>query len=169
MSARCVDCLNEAIERCEVTGVTLCAEHLYYVDDGRRVSERVAGQMRASGRVVHSPARYLAQLGSEYPPPRLPRPIPFPVRQLPNGYDFLGGAAALLCVASLLAGWLAATGAGAAWLAPIVAHVGVAAAALRRSTHAVYPGETRTAGIVGLIVSLGVLAGNALLALIPSP
>src|SRR5262245_40431761 len=25
MSARCVDCLNEAIERCEVTGVPLCA------------------------------------------------------------------------------------------------------------------------------------------------
>jgi len=166
MSARCVDCVNEAIERCEVTGVTLCAEHLWYVDDGRRVSERVAGQLRASGHTVHAPWRYLQQLGVEYPPPRLPRPAALRLRVLPNGYDLLGAASALLCLVSPAAAWQAANGTGAAWLLFLPMHLGVAAAALRWAGRAVHGSDVRLAGRVGAGVAAACLVGVLGLALV---
>ncbi len=72
MSVRCAECLNEAIERCEITGVPLCAGHLWYTDDGRRVSERVAGQMSRQGIIIYPPDTYLNQLGIAAELPRLP-------------------------------------------------------------------------------------------------
>lgn len=99
MSARCVDCLNEAIERCEVTGVPLCAEHLWYVDDGRRVSERVARQLVAQGKAVHAPKIYLDQLGGAAALPRLPSaPLPH-ITQQRNGNDII---ALLACISGVI-------------------------------------------------------------------
>lgn len=99
MSARCVDCLNEAIERCEVTGVPLCAEHLWYADDGRRVSERVAKQLLSQNKTVHSPKIYLDQLGGATVLPRLPAaPLPQITRQR-NGNDII---ALLACISGTM-------------------------------------------------------------------
>ncbi len=98
MSARCVDCLNEAIERCEVTGVPLCAEHLWYTDDGRRVSERVARQLASQSKVVYAPKVYLDQLGHAAVLPRLPTaPSPHITRQR-NGNDII---ALLACISGV--------------------------------------------------------------------
>jgi hypothetical protein len=88
MSARCVDCLNEAIERCEVSGVPLCAGCLWYTDDGRRISERVANQLASQGGKVHSPSAYLSQLGSTALLPTLPHPIST-VNRARNGNDLI--------------------------------------------------------------------------------
>jgi hypothetical protein len=99
MSARCVDCLNEAIERCEVTGVPLCAEHLWYADDGRRVSERVAKQLTSQGKSVQSPRLYLEALGHAAVLPRLPTaPLPHITRQR-NGNDII---ALLACISGVI-------------------------------------------------------------------
>lgn len=69
---RCVDCAHEAVERCEVTGAPLCAEHLWYIEDGRRVSERVARHLAGQGARVIAPKTYLERLGTSAPLPRLP-------------------------------------------------------------------------------------------------
>ncbi|MCX6019008.1 MAG: hypothetical protein NTZ50_11020 [Chloroflexi bacterium] len=114
MSLRCVDCLNEAIEHCEVTDAALCADHLWYVDDGRRVSPRIAQQLRASGFIVESPQHYLAQLGPEFPPPRLPVAVPPRIRVMRNGYDLFGIVTLLLLPAAAAGAWSLATG-GALW------------------------------------------------------
>lgn len=98
MSARCVDCLNEAIERCEVTGVPLCAEHLWYADDGRRVSERVARQLLSQGKTVHAPKIYLDQLGHAAALPRLPTAPPPHITRQRNGNDII---ALLACISGV--------------------------------------------------------------------
>jgi hypothetical protein len=98
MSARCVDCLNEAIERCEVTGVPLCAEHLWYADDGRRVSERVARQLLAQGKPVYAPQVYLDQLGGAAALPRLPAAPPPHITRQRNGNDII---ALLACISGV--------------------------------------------------------------------
>jgi len=83
MSARCVECPNEAVERCEVTGIPLCAQHLWYADDGRRISQTVARQLSQSGVTVFSPQTYLATLGAAVELPRLPMAPP-PLASLGN-------------------------------------------------------------------------------------
>jgi hypothetical protein len=94
-----VDCLNEAVERCEVTGVPLCAEHLWYTDEGQRVSERIARQFSSQGKVVHSPRTYLDQLGPVAVLPRLPEaPTPLITRQR-NGNDII---ALLACISGVI-------------------------------------------------------------------
>ncbi len=98
MSARCVDCLNEAIERCEVTGVPLCAEHLWYTDDGRRVSERVARQLASQSKVVYAPKVYLDQLGHAAVLPRLPTAPPPHITRQRNGNDII---ALLACISGV--------------------------------------------------------------------
>lgn len=99
MSARCVDCLNEAIERCEVTSVPLCAEHLWYTEDGMRVSERVARQKQSQGQTVYAPDVYLRQLGHVAALPRLPvAPAPLITRQR-NGNDII---ALLACISGVI-------------------------------------------------------------------
>ena len=102
MSARCVDCLNEAVERCEVTSVPLCAQHLWYVEDGRRVSERVAKQLGAKGITVYSPQTYLDQLGSAATLPRLPESIPPIITRQRNGNDVIATLALVSGIASLV-------------------------------------------------------------------
>jgi hypothetical protein len=100
MSVRCAECLNEAIERCEVTGVPLCAGHLWYTDDGRRVSERVASQMSRQGITVYSPDTYLNQLGIAAKLPGLPE-TPLMSSDHRNGNDliaFLAGAGGILSI-----------------------------------------------------------------------
>ena len=89
MSARCVDCLNEAVERCEVTGVPLCAQHLWYAEDGRRVSERVAKQLSLKGITVYSPETYLAVLGQSATLPRLPESPQPVISKQRNGNDVI--------------------------------------------------------------------------------
>jgi hypothetical protein len=97
MSARCVDCLNQAIERCEITGVPLCAEHLWYAEDGRRISERVARQIEATGTTIVAPQVYLSRLGSALALPQLPVAPPPSISLQRNGND-------LLSVLSLISG-----------------------------------------------------------------
>ncbi len=89
MSARCVDCLNEAIERCEVSGVPLCAAHLWYSDDGRRVSERIAKQFTSQGLTVYPPTTYLDALGQAAALPRLPEAPPPNITRQRNGNDII--------------------------------------------------------------------------------
>ena len=89
MSARCVDCLNEAIERCEVSGVPLCAAHLWYSDDGRRVSERIAKQFTSQGQTVYPPTTYLDELGQAAALPRLPEAPPPNITRQRNGNDII--------------------------------------------------------------------------------
>lgn len=163
MSSRCVDCLNDSIERCAVTGVMLCAEHLWYADDGRRVSERVARQMRASGHEVFAPDYYLAQLGAEFPPPSLPVPAQPRIRVSPNGYDFAGWLSLLLCGTSLLCTWLAAIGSGEAWALVLIPHIACSWAAGRKAARAEHFIRTRLFAAAGHVTAWGCLL--ALLAL----
>lgn len=102
MGTRCVECLNEAIEYCEVTGAPLCAGCLWYAEDGRRVCERVAKQLAADGIVVYSPVYYLNQLGVSARMPRLPEPPPLITRHR-NGNDLvslIAGISGLLSIAT---------------------------------------------------------------------
>ena len=102
MAARCAECLNEAIERCEVTGVPLCAGCLWYTDDGRRVSERVAKQLAQQGITVFSPTTYLNQLGTAAELPRLPEAPPLNTKHR-NGNDLialLAGISGIISIAT---------------------------------------------------------------------
>jgi thiol:disulfide interchange protein len=149
MSARCVDCQNEAIERCESTGVPLCAEHLWYADDGRRISERVAGQLKARGEIVHPPSEYLDQLGGAMALPRLPK-SPMPVISVQrNGNDIV----ALLSLVSGAVSMATCFGVGIALCVPplpllplLLGLVGLAGA--RNATR---PDQARVFSWVGVI------------------
>jgi thiol:disulfide interchange protein len=101
MSARCVECQIESIERCEVTGVPLCADHLWYAEDGRRISERVAKQLSASGVKVIEPQHYIEQLGHVMALPRLPLSPPPLISQQRNGSDIVALLAGICGVVSL--------------------------------------------------------------------
>jgi thiol:disulfide interchange protein len=102
MSVRCAECLNEAIERCEVTGTPLCAGCLWYTEDGRRVSERVAKQLAEHGVTIYSPELYLNQLGTAAELPRLPEAPPINTKHR-NGNDLialLAGISGVLSIAT---------------------------------------------------------------------
>ena len=102
MAVRCAECLNEVIERCEVTGVPLCAGCLWYTEDGRRVSERVAKQCALDGQVVYSPQTYLNQLGLAAELPRLPEVPPLNTSRR-NGNDtvaMLAGISGIISIAT---------------------------------------------------------------------
>ncbi|MCS6773166.1 MAG: hypothetical protein NZ693_03530 [Thermoflexales bacterium] len=91
-----MDCAHQAVERCEVTGAPLCAEHLWYAEDGRRVSERVARYLAGQGVRVVSSREYLERLGKSAPLPRLPAPTLQPrITRQPSYSDGLPIAAAL--------------------------------------------------------------------------
>lgn len=100
MTARCADCLNEAVERCEVSGVPLCAGCLWYTADGRRVSERVARRLSEQNIAVYSPKTYLDQLGPVMELPRLPEAPPLPLRAR-NGHDIVALAAGISGIVSI--------------------------------------------------------------------
>jgi hypothetical protein len=102
MAVRCVECLNEAIECCEVTGVPLCAGCLWYTDDGRRVSERVAKQLAQDGMVVYSPETYLNQLGLAAELPRLPEVAPLDTsrRNSNDAVALLAGISGIISIAT---------------------------------------------------------------------
>jgi thiol:disulfide interchange protein len=104
MSVRCAECLNEALERCEVTGVPLCAGHLWYTDDGRRISERVASQMSRQGIVVHPPETYLNQLGVAAELPHLPESALVSIRPR-NANDMLAFAAGISGILAIITGY----------------------------------------------------------------
>jgi thiol:disulfide interchange protein len=94
--------LNEAIERCEITGVPLCAGCLWYTEDGRRVSERAAKQLALQGVTVIAPARYLNQLGPAVELPRLPEAPPLNTKHR-NGNDviaLLAGISGIISIAT---------------------------------------------------------------------
>lgn len=100
MSVRCAECLNEAIERCEVTGVPLCAGCLWYAEDGRRINERVAQQLAQDGVTVYSPDTYLNQLGTAASLPRLPEVPPLNTN-VRNGNDVVALVAGISGVLSI--------------------------------------------------------------------
>lgn len=93
MSARCAECQNEAVERCEVTGIPLCAQHLWYADDGRRITQTVARQLALSGHTVYSPQTYLDTLGAAAELPRLPVTPPSPYPGGSNNHDVVAAIA----------------------------------------------------------------------------
>jgi hypothetical protein len=102
MATRCAECLNEAVERCEVTGMPLCAGCLWYTEDGRRVSERIAKQLAQQGVAVYSAKTYLNQLGPAAELPRLPAAPPLATKRR-NGNDLmaiLAGASGILSIAT---------------------------------------------------------------------
>jgi thiol:disulfide interchange protein len=167
MSARCADCLNEAIERCEVTGVPLCAAHLWYAEDGRRISERVARQLMAQGKVVYSPDTYLNKLGRAATLPRLPAPEPPRITQQRNSSDvvaLLAGISGILSIATCFGIGLAICIPPFPLLPLLLGGIGLASA-----RHAARPRRARLLswlGIVGgagflVIAMLGVVAGLA--------
>jgi thiol:disulfide interchange protein len=167
MSARCADCLNEAIERCEVTGVPLCAAHLWYAEDGRRISERVARQLMAQGKAVYSPDTYLNKLGRAATLPRLPAPEPPRITQQRNSSDvvaLLAGISGILSIATCFGIGLAICIPPFPLLPLLLGGIGLASA-----RHAARPRRARLLswlGIVGgagflVIAMLGVVAGLA--------
>jgi thiol:disulfide interchange protein len=167
MSARCADCLNEAIERCEVTGVPLCAAHLWYAEDGRRISERVARQLMAQGKAVYSPDIYLNKLGRAATLPRLPAPEPPRITQQRNSSDvvaLLAGISGILSIATCFGIGLAICIPPFPLLPLLLGGIGLASA-----RHAARPRRARLLswlGIVGgagflVIAMLGVVAGLA--------
>lgn len=152
MAARCAECLNEAIERCEVSGVPLCAGCLWYTDDGRRVSERVARRMSEQGQTVYSPKTYLDQLGAAIALPRLPEAPPLPSRQR-NGNDFIAALAGISGVISIATCF----GVGFAFCAPplpllplLLGGIGLAGA-----RHASKPEQARLLSWLGIAGGLG--------------
>ena len=100
MATRCAECLNEAVENCEITGIPLCAGCLWYTEDGRRVCERTARLLAAEGVVVHPPSLYLDQLGSAAQLPRLPEPPPLNTQHR-NGNDLIALLAGISGVLSM--------------------------------------------------------------------
>ena len=153
MSVRCVDCLNEAIERCEVTSAPLCAEHLWYTDGGRRVSERVARQLEAKGEVIHSPSKYLEQLGGALALPRLPVAPQVEVTQLRNGNDIM----ALLALVSGVITLATCFGIGIALCLPPLplASLILGVIGLAGSKSATRPPQARMFSWVGIIAGAG--------------
>ena len=156
MSARCVDCLNEAIERCEVTGVPLCAQHLWYVEDGRRVSERVAKQLSVKGQTVHPPETYLVALGNSAALPRLPEsPQPVITKQR-NGNDVI----ALLSLITGITSLVTCFGIGIALCVPplpllplLLGSIGLAGA-----KNASKPDQARLFSWIGIVGGAGFIA-----------
>jgi hypothetical protein len=165
MSARCVDCLNEAIERCEITGVPLCAEHLWYTDDGVRVSERVARQYQTQGRSVHAPSLYLQQLGAVAALPRLPTAPPPLVTRQRNGNDFI---ALLSCITGVIS-IATCFGIGIAICVPPLPLVPLllGALGLAGSRNATRPDQARLFSWIGIVGGTGFVV-LVLLALIGS-
>jgi thiol:disulfide interchange protein len=168
MSARCTDCLNEAVERCEVTGVPLCAAHLWYAEDGRRISERVARQLMAQGKTVYSPDTYLDQLGHAATLPRLPAPAMPQVTQQRNSSDLialLAGVSGILSIATCFGIGLAICIPPLPLVPLLLGGIGLAGA-----RHATQPRRARLLswlGIIGgagfiVIAMLGVIAGLTL-------
>ena len=100
MAARCAECLNEAIERCEITGVPLCAGCLWYTEDGRRVSERAAKQLAQQGVTIYTPEIYLNQLGNAAELPRLPEAPALSTKHR-NGNDLVALLAGISGIASI--------------------------------------------------------------------
>ena len=167
MSARCADCLNEAIERCEVTGVPLCAAHLWYAEDGRRISERVARQLIAQGKVVYAPNVYLEKLGHASTLPRLPAPDPPQITQQRNSSDVIAlfaGVSGIISIATCFGIGLAICLPPLPLLPLLLGAIGLASA-----RHATRPEQARLLswlGIIGgagfiVIAMLGVIAGLA--------
>jgi len=167
MSARCADCLNEAIERCEVTGVPLCAAHLWYAEDGRRISERVARQLMAQGKAVYAPDTYLSKLGRAATLPRLPAPDPPQVTQQRNSSDVIAlfaGVSGIISIATCFGIGLAICIPPLPLLPLLLGAIGLAGA-----RHATRPEQARLfswLGIIGgagfiVIAMLGGIAGLA--------
>ena len=156
MSARCVDCLNEAVERCEVTGVPLCAEHLWYTDDGMRISERVARQYQTQGKTVFAPSVYLDQLGPVAALPRLPiAPLPIVTRQR-NGNDVI---ALLSCISGIIS-ISTCFGIGIAICVPPLPLVPLllGAIGLAGSRNATRPDQARLFSWIGIVGGVGFVA-----------
>jgi hypothetical protein len=149
MAVRCVDCLNEAIERCETTGVPLCAEHLWYSPEGRRISERVARQLQSRGDEVVAPQIYLADVGAALALPRLPHgPRPM-INTQRNGNDVVALLALISGAVSIATGF----GIGLALCLPplplvplILGLIGLAGA-----KNAVKPDQARLYSWIGIV------------------
>ncbi len=155
MSARCVDCLNEAIERCEVTGVPLCAGCLWYADDGRRISEREARKLQDHGTEVFSPQLYLQQLGTAARLPSLPE-AHYTNTRFSNGNDLVATLAAitgLISMASCFGIGLAICAAPLPLMPLILGGVGLAG-----SRNAARPEQARFLSWIGVAGGAGFLS-----------
>jgi thiol:disulfide interchange protein len=155
MAARCAECLNEAVERCEVSGVPLCAGCLWYTDDGRRVSERVAKRLASQKVTVYPPSAYLDQLGRVIELPRLPEAPPVPARHR-NGNDLvalLAGITGILSIATCF-------GVGLAMIAPPLPLVPLllGAISLGGARHATRPDQARLLAWLGIAGGAGYVA-----------
>jgi len=161
MAARCAECLNQAVERCEVSGVPLCAGCLWYTEDGRRVSQRVAKRLAAQNTTVYSPSAYLNQLGAVIELPRLPEAPPATARHR-NGNDLvalLAGITGILSMATCF-------GVGLAVIAPPLpmAPLLLGAIGLGGARHATRPDQARLLSWLGVAGGAGYVALALLLA-----
>ena len=155
MGVRCAECLNEAVERCEVSGVPLCAGCLWYTEDGRRVSERVAKRLADKNVTIYSPQVYLDQLGQAIELPRLPEAPPLPSRNR-NGNDLIAviaGVSGILSIATCF-------GLGFAFCAPPLPLVplllgGVGLAGARNASK---PDQARLLSWLGIVGGAGFIA-----------
>lgn len=155
MSARCVDCLNEAVERCEVTSVPLCAGCLWYADDGRRISERVAKQLSQQGVTVYSPQTYLSVLGANAPLPNLPK-ANYAFKRERNGNDtvaLLAGVSGILSLVTCFGIGLALCAAPLPLLPLLLGGIGLAGA-----NNAGNPSQARFLSWLGVAGGAGFVA-----------
>lgn len=151
---RCAECLNEAIERCEVTGVPLCAGCLWYTEDGRRVSERVARQLAQQGITIYSPQTYLSQLGVSAQLPRLPEAPPLNTKHR-NGSDIIAMLAGVSGVISIAAFF----GMGIALCVPVLPLLPLllGGVGLAGAHYANNPSQARLLSWIGIASGLGFL------------
>jgi thiol:disulfide interchange protein len=147
--------LNEAVERCEVSGVPLCAGCLWYTEDGRRVSERVAKRLADQKVVVIPPRVYLDQLGAVIELPRLPE-APAVTARHRNGNDLvalLAGISGILSIATCFGVGLAVCAPPLPLVPLLLGAVGLAGA--RRATQ---PEQARMLAWLGIAGGAGYIA-----------
>ncbi len=157
-----MDCLNQAIERCEVSGVPLCAGCLWYTSDGKRISERVAKNLQGSGSTILSPQIYLSALGPAAPMPSLPQHN-FINTRAPNGNDTVAALAAvtgLLSIATCFGVGLAMCAVPLPLLPLFLGGFGLVG-----SKNAAKPQQARFLSWIGVAGGMGFVAVMALLAI----
>jgi thiol:disulfide interchange protein len=137
---------------------------LWYAEDGRRISERVAQQLAQQNVKVYSPKIYLQMLGSNAPLPTLPKAI-YSYKRDRNGNDtiaLLAGTTGLLSLASCFGIGLALCATPLPLLPLILGAIGLIGA-----SNAANPGQARMLSWLGVAGGAGFVA-LVLLAMIAS-
>jgi len=154
MAVRCCECPHEAIERCEVSGVPLCARHLWYAADGRRVSQQVAQRLAADGVSVTGPGPYLQALGTTAQPPGLASSAGSAPVSGNKGYDTLATVTLIMGIFTLATCF----GLGMFFIVAPVPIITVVLGALTvgNARKATDPARARNYGWLAIISSLGI-------------